>query len=131
MAGNTDVIKRGFEAFNSGDTDTVAATFRDDVVWDGTDAEELPVGGRHEGKDALMQAFGRIFESWESFSASADEFIEQDHTVVVLGHVEGRTKVGHDVKTPLVQVWRMQDGQAERVQALTDTLEVAKALEIV
>jgi ketosteroid isomerase-like protein len=51
--------------------------------------------------------------------------------VVVLGHFEGTTKAGHDVKTPLVQVWRMQDGQAKRVQALTDTLEVGKALEIV
>src|SRR5215210_7843604 len=104
MSQNTDVLNRGFEAFNQGDTDTVAEAFADDVRWEGPNAKELPGGGTHEGKDALMQALGEIFDSWESFNAIPDEYIEQGDTVVVLGHTEGRTKAGNDIKTPFVHV---------------------------
>ncbi len=42
MSQSTDVIERGLEAFNRGDTDTVAATVADDVRWEGPGSEELP-----------------------------------------------------------------------------------------
>jgi ketosteroid isomerase-like protein len=130
MSENTDAINRAYEGFNSGDTDAIAAAFKDDVVWEGPNAEEVPGGGRHEGKDAVLQMLGRIFESWESFSATADELLEEGDTVVVLGHLEGTTKAGNDVKTPHVQIFRMDNGEAERIQALTDSLELGRALEV-
>jgi ketosteroid isomerase-like protein len=48
--------------------------------------------------------------------------------VVVLGHLEGRSKQGNEVKVPFVHVWRMEGGQGKRVQALTDSLQLARAL---
>jgi hypothetical protein len=48
---------------------------------------------------------------------------------VVLSHIEGKTKSGNDVKLPGVEVWRMTDGKAERVQSLVDTAEMKQALE--
>jgi uncharacterized protein len=131
MAGNVDTVKSGFDAFNSGDIEGVKATWTDDIRWDGTNAEGLPGSGRHEGKDAVVQMLEEITEQWESFEATPDEFFEQDDNVVVLGHLEGRTKNGRDVKAPFVHVWRMQDGKGREVLALTDTLEVARALEVV
>ena len=130
MSQNTDVLSRGFDAFTGGDTETVMATFADDIRWEGPNSEDLPGGGVHEGKEAVMQALGRIFESWESFSATIDEFVEQGDAVVVLGHTEGRTRAGNDIKTPFVHIWRMRDGHGREVQVLSDTLEVARALEI-
>jgi uncharacterized protein len=130
MAGNVDTIKSGFDAFNRGDIEGVKETWTDDIRWDGTNAEGLPGAGRHEGKDAVVQMLGEITEQWEEFQATPDEFFEQDDSVVVLGHSEGRTKNGKDVRVPFVHVWRMQDGKGKEVLALTDTLEVARALEI-
>ena len=130
MAGNVETIKRGFDAFNSGDVQTVMETWTDDVRWEGSNAEGLPGSGRHEGKDAVMRMLGEVTEQWESFNPTPDEFIEQGDTVVVLGHTEGRTKSGTEVKVPFVHVWRMQDGKGREVLALTDTLEVARALGI-
>jgi hypothetical protein len=46
----------------------------------------------------------------------------------VLGHTEGKTKSGNDVKVPFVHIWRMSDGQVKRGQLLTDTAVVLAAL---
>jgi uncharacterized protein len=130
MAGNVDTIKSGFDAFNRGDVEAVKETWTDDIRWDGSNAEGLPGSGRHEGKDAVVQMLGEITEQWDEFQAIPDEFLEQDDNVVVLGHLEGRAKTGKSVRAPFAHVWRMQGGKGSEVLALTDTLEVARALEI-
>src|ERR671932_1876274 len=119
MSENSDALKRGYDAFNSGDTDTVAELYTDDVVWEGPNTEGVPMSGKHEGKDAVLQALGQIGEMFESFHVSPDEMVEEGGTIVVLSHIEARTKSGNDLKLPGVEVWRMSDGKATRVQTLT------------
>lgn len=128
MSQNTDNLKRGYEAFNSGDIDTVAELYTDDVRWEGPNTSGLPMSGVTEGKDAVLQALGQIPEQFETFSVSPDELIEQDDTVVVLSHIEGKTKAGNEVKLPGVEIWRMTGGKANRVQSLVDTAEMKQAL---
>jgi uncharacterized protein len=128
MSENTDALKRGYDAFNSGDAETVAALYEDDVRWEGPNTQGLPMSGTHEGKDAVLQALGEIGNDFDEFRAVPDEMIEQGDTVVVLSHLEGRTKSGNDIKLPGVEVWRMSGGKAKRVQTLTDTAEMKQAL---
>ena len=129
MAENTEVLRKAYEAFNSGDMDTVLEAWTDDIRWEGSNDERLPGGGTHEGKDAVAGALGKINESIDGFNAPADEFIEQGDTDVVLGHSEGTAKeTGNSFKVPYVHVWRMEGGKAKRVQLLTDTSVVAQAL---
>jgi hypothetical protein len=129
MGENADNLKRGFEAFGKGDLDGASETWADDIRWDGTNDERMPLGGRIEGKDALKQALAGLGETWERFSAVPDEFHDSDDAVVVLGHGEGKAKeTGKEVKWPFVQVWRFKEGRATEVLALADTFEVAKAL---
>ncbi len=131
MGENADVIKRGFEAFANGDLDGVKETWHDDFRWEGTNDDRLLLGGRLEGKDTVAEALGKIGDSWEDFSAVPDEFHESDDTVIVLGHAGGKAKeTGKQVKYPFVQVWRMREGKATEVLALSDTFELAKALGI-
>jgi hypothetical protein len=47
----------------------------------------------------------------------------------VLSHLDGKTKSGTEVKLPAVEIWRMSEGKATRVQSLVDTAELKKALE--
>src|SRR5918911_4389071 len=121
MSENSDTLRNGYEAFNNGDADTVAALYADDVTWEGPNSDGVPMSGKNEGKDAVMQALGNIGEMFESFSVSPDEMIEEGDTVVVLSHIEARTKSGNELKLPGVEVWRMSDGIAQRVQTLLDT----------
>ena len=54
--------------------------------------------------------------------------VEEGDTIVVLSHIEGRTKSGNAVKHPGVEVYRMAGGKAKRVQTLADTAEMKQAL---
>ena len=128
MSENSDALKRGYDAFNSGDAETVAELYEDDVRWEGPDAEGVPMSGVYEGKDAVLQALGRILEDFEQFRVSPDELVEQGDTIVVLSHIDGRTKSGNDVKSPGVEVYRMAGGKVKRVQSLVDTAEMKAAL---
>jgi ketosteroid isomerase-like protein len=128
MSENSDALKRGYDAFNQGDIDTVKQIFADDIRWEGPNTEGVPMSGVHEGKDAVLQALGWIGENFEQFHVSPDEMVEEGGTIVVLSHLDGKTKSGKDVKLPGVEVWRMSDGQAERVQSLLDTAEIKQAL---
>jgi hypothetical protein len=129
MSQNSDALKSGYEAFNNGDADAVAALYADDVVWEGPNTEGVPMSGKNEGKDAVMQALGQIGEMFESFSVSPDEMIEQGDTVVVLSHIEAKTKSGNEVQGPGVEIWRFNgDGKAGRVQSLADTAQMRDAL---
>jgi uncharacterized protein len=128
MSQNSDALKKGYDAFNSGDTETVASIFADEITWEGPNTDGVPMSGKHDGKDAVLQALGAIGEAFESFHVSPDEMIEEGDTIVVLSHIEARTKSGNDVKLPGVEVWRLSDGIAQRVQSLIDTAEVKAAL---
>ncbi len=128
MSENTDALKRGYDAFNSGDVDTVAEIFADDITWEGPNTEGVPMSGKNEGKDAVLQALGQIGETFESFNVSPDEMVEEGETIVVLSHLEAKTKSGNELSLPGVEIWRMSDGKAQRVQSLNDTAEVKKAL---
>jgi ketosteroid isomerase-like protein len=129
MSQNSDALRRGYEAFNSGDGDTLAELYTDGVRWEGPNTSGVPMSGVTEGKDAVLQALAQIGEAFESFHVSPDEMVEEGNTIVVLSRIEGTTKSGNDVKLPGVEVWRMTDGKAERVQTLIDTAEMKQALE--
>jgi uncharacterized protein len=128
MSQNADAVKRGYDAFNAGDIDTVSEIFADDISWEGPNTSGVPMSGLNEGKDAVLQALGHIEQLFQTFHVSPDEMIEQGDTVVVLSHIEGTTATsGSEVKLPGVEIWRMSDGQAQRVQSLVDTAELKAA----
>lgn len=128
MSENSDALKRGYEAFNKGDIETVSQLFTDDVRWEGPNTDGVPMSGTHEGKDAVLQALGRIGETFESFNVRPDELVEQGETIVVLSHLEAKSKNGTELKLPGVEVWRMSGGKATRVQSIGDTAEMKRAL---
>ena len=128
MSENSDALKRGYEAFNKGDIDTVKEIFDEDIRWEGPNTEGLPMSGVNEGRDAVLQALGSIGEQFERFDVTPDEMIEDGDTIVVLSHLDAKTRSGKEVKAPGAEVWRMSGGKANRVQSLADTAELKEAL---
>jgi ketosteroid isomerase-like protein len=101
---NSDALKRAYDAFNSGDAQTLSELFADDVRWEGPNSEGVLMSGTHEGKDAVLQALGAIGESFETFGVSPDELVEQGDTIVVLSHIEAKSTSGNELKLPGVEV---------------------------
>jgi ketosteroid isomerase-like protein len=128
MSENSDALKRGYEAFNKGDIDTVRELFEEDIRWEGVNTPDVPMSGVHEGRDAVLQALGQIGEAFERYNVSPDEMVEQGETIVCLSHIDAKTKSGNDVKLPSVEIWRMSGGKVNRAQSLVDTAEMKKAL---
>ncbi|HET7475281.1 MAG TPA: nuclear transport factor 2 family protein [Dermatophilaceae bacterium] len=126
MAGKSDELRQRYERFRQGDLERALDLWTDDFVWDG-DESGLPGSGRHEGKQAAVDVLQQAVGAWDTFDLSADEFIEQGDTVVVLGHSDA-TKDGRSAHLPFVHIWRYRGEQICRLQLLTDTLLTARAL---
>jgi ketosteroid isomerase-like protein len=127
MAGRAQQMRQRYEEFNRGDLESALQDWADDFVWQGSNSTELPGGGEHRGKDEAVKALQEAVGAWDEFKLSADEFLEEGDTVVVLAHAEVR-KGDNSAKTPVVHIWRWQGDQVKRLQILTDTLQTAQLL---
>jgi ketosteroid isomerase-like protein len=127
MAGRAERMRQRYEEFNRGDLESALQDWADDFVWQGSNSTQLPGGGEHRGKDEAVKALQEAVGAWDEFKLSADEFLEEGDTVVVLAHAEVR-KGDNSAKTPVVHIWRWQGDQLKRLQILTDTLQTAQLL---
>ena len=140
MAGKTEALKERYEKFGQGDLEGALDLWTDDFVWEGSSssdlrssatAEDLPGAGRVEGKEAAIEKLQGAVGAWDKFELSADEFIEEGDTVVVLGHTDV-AKGDKSARVPVVHIWRYRgDDEICRLQILTETLESARVLGIV
>jgi uncharacterized protein len=126
MAGNTDTAKQAYEAFSNGDVDGATSNWADDIEWDGG-GQDLPGGGVHRGKDEALQVLQKAVGSWDEFSLSMDEFVEEGDTVVALGHSNVK-KGDRSAELPVVHILRFGGDELKRIQVLTDTHEANKVL---
>ena len=126
MAGNVDTAKQAYEAFSNGDVEGATSNWADDVEWDGG-GQDLPGGGKHQGKDEALQVLQKAVGSWDEFSLSMDEFVEDGDTVVALGHSNVK-KGDKSAELPVVHILRFEGDQLKRLQVLTDTHEANKVL---
>jgi uncharacterized protein len=130
MAGKTERLKQGYQAFSQGDLQAATEDWTDDFTWQGGNSEDLPGGGEHQGKDESIQVLQKAVGAWDEFRLSADEFYEDGDTVVVLGHTDVK-KGDQSAQVPVVHIWRFQGEQPCRLQLLTDTLQGARILGVV
>ena len=127
MAGKADALRERYEQFSAGDLERALDFWTDDFVWDGAGSSEVPGSGRHEGKQAAIEVLQQAVGAFDKFEQTADEFVEQGDTVVVLGHADV-AKGDRSARLPFVHIWRYRGDQACRLQILTDTLESARLL---
>jgi uncharacterized protein len=128
MAGKSDALRERYQRFSEGDLEKALDMWTDDFVWEGASESELPGSGRHEGKQAAIEVLQQTVGAWDKFQLSADEFIEQGDTVVVLGHTDV-AKGDRSERLPVVHIWRYRgDDEICRLQILTDTLASARTL---
>ena len=97
---NEDLIRRGYEAFNKGDTHTLREVFDPEIVWHFPGRSVL--AGDHRGTDAVLGFFGRTMElTAGTFRVELHEVVADDqHTVglhLATGEREGRTLEDREV----------------------------------
>jgi ketosteroid isomerase-like protein len=123
---NIDTARDAYEAFRSGDLQTLQEGFAEDSVW--VTSDELPLGGEVRGRDTIMGNFAQIPNYWSSFEVEPDEFIDAGDYVVV----RGTQRAGNDkgsFEAPFVHLLKYDsDGKVVRGEFFGDTAKAAKLL---
>ena len=84
---NVETLKRGYEAFNRGNTSELLELAREigtpDVEWGSTGA--FPgVEGMHRGPEAMQDWMKVIRSEWEEFRVTLDEVLHDEGDVLVV-----------------------------------------------
>ena len=107
---NTDLVRRGYQAFNEADVPTLLAILADDVTW--TTPGESTVAGTARGKAAVLEQFGRYGgETAGTFKADLVEVFATDAGRVIGLHHNTGARNGRRLDTQCCLVFDVRDGQ--------------------
>ena len=107
---NIELVRRGYQAFNTADLETLTLLFAPEATWSTPGASS--VAGTHVGRDAVFGQFGRYgAETQGSFKAALQHlFVGSDGRVVALHHNSGE-RGGRTLDTDCCIVFDLVDGR--------------------
>ena len=124
---NTEILRRGYEAFERGDMSEVFRMFAPDVEWTTPEGmSEFGIGGVHKGHEEVATFFGRLPGVFGELRVEPRQFVEQDDHVVVLGTHHVRTLAGAAADYRFAHAWTMSDGLATRFEEFVDMAAVRR-----
>jgi uncharacterized protein len=95
---NEDLLRRGYEAFGSGDINTVLALFDDDIAWHTAGSNQT--SGDYRGHQEVLGYFGKLMElSGGSFHLDIHDIVANDTHGVALVTTHGE-RDGQDCPRP-------------------------------
>ena len=109
---NIEVVKRGYEAFASGDLETVMSLYDDNIEW--TQPGHSAISGTYRGKGELGGLLMRLGE--KTAVVRPLRFLADGDTVVVLSE----TTIGGE-NSQDVEIYTIRDGKAVTAQTYGDT----------
>jgi uncharacterized protein len=123
---NVDAVRRGLEAFNSGDIEQVIAIAAPDfeaIVPPELSAEP----DTYRGHDGLRRYFESFHETMEEIRFEPEQLIDAGDEVVTVVRLTAKGRhTAIPVEQRIAQVWMMRDGKALQVRTFT-TLKRALA----
>ena len=107
---NVEVVRRGYEAFNTADMATLTELFAEDAAWH--TPGRSPIAGDHRGRDAVFAQFGRYGGETEgTFTAELLAMFDgEDGRVIGLHHNSG-VRDGRQLDTDCCIVFELEAGR--------------------
>jgi ketosteroid isomerase-like protein len=109
---NIELVKKGYQAFSTGDVETVMSLYDDNIEW--VQPGESTISGTYHGKGELADLLGRLGE--KTAEVKALRFFADGDTVVVLSEATVGGETSQDV-----EVFTLRDGKVVRAQTYGDT----------
>lgn len=105
-AENVDLVRRGYEAFNSGDMATLSELFAEDAVWHVPGSGVL--SGTKQGRDAVLAYFGELGTRTQgSLQANVQDIVGGENHTLAIHQTRGeRNSKTLDLATVIVFVVR-------------------------
>lgn len=125
---NVETLRKGYEAFGSGDIDGAFENFSNDIVWKGV-GDSVPAGGTYHGIDEVRNKWLAEFAAnYQDFRQSIDELIDAGDCVIALG--TARSRIGDtEIKGDFCHVWKYEDGKVVEARFFADTAQTLQALQ--
>ena len=119
---NVAIVRRAYEAWNSGRAEDAIALLAPDVKW--TLPPHFPDAETWHGRDRVVEGLREMMGSWESLEMDVRELIDEGDRVVARVRFQGRSALtgldlaGMGVDT---QIWTLRDGLAVEVRMFGGT----------
>ena len=106
---NEALVRRGYEAFATGDMATLNELFADDIVWHVPGRSQL--AGDFRGKEEVFGNFQKVAElTGGTFKLDIHAVLADDEHAVVLARAMGERE-GKTLNDNTVQVFHIKDGK--------------------
>jgi ketosteroid isomerase-like protein len=117
---NVDLVRGGYDDFNSGNIEGVIARLDPEVEWIEPGGGNAP-SGTFRGPDSVANdVFSKVPENFDEFIVEVEKASDEGDTVVVTSHFKGKSKSGAELDAPAEQVWEVRDGKIVRLENKPD-----------
>ncbi len=123
---NVDLVRGGYDDFNSGNVEGVIARFHAEVEWIEPGGGNAPSGTFREPDSVANEVFAKVPENFDEFTCSVEETSDEGDTVVVTARLNGKNKSGAKLDTQAEHVWEVRDGKIARFENKVDREAWAK-----
>jgi uncharacterized protein len=125
---NTQLVKKTYELFKSGDIETLLEMYSDDISWETPQVENSPLGGKISGRESVTEFFSQLGDAEENLKFELTDFIAQDDKVVVLGHHAWRVKATNkEYASDFAHIVTVKDGKIVGFYEFFDTAAAGRA----
>ena len=124
---NVEIVRGGYDDFNSGNIEGVTARLDADAQWVEPGGGNAP-SGTFEGPDSVAnEVFAPVSENFDEFTCSVEGARDDGDTVVVTARFKGKNKSGTELDTQAEHVWELRDGKVARFENKVDQEAWAEA----
>jgi ketosteroid isomerase-like protein len=116
---NVDIVRRGYEAMNSGDVEGTLAMFDPEIevhlAQDAGTVMGLDFERTYRGVDGFLEFLGQLSEAWEEFRWEPEGFADAGDDVVVFIRMTAKGKAsGLEVVQPMAHLCTIRQGKLVR-----------------
>lgn len=113
----TDIARQAYEAFSTGDMETIGGLLASDTVWHINDV--APLNGDKTGVEGVFGFLGSLMEmTGGTFGIKVNEYLGNDTHAAMLIH-ESAERDGKTLSASAVHVMRIQNGKVAEFWAST------------
>jgi ketosteroid isomerase-like protein len=118
---NLEFLRKGYDAFEKGDIDTVMTTFADDVI--GHVAGKSQLAGDYKGKQEVMGLFAKLMElSGGTFKEEVHDILANDRHGVALSTTTAQ-RDGKSLSLKTLEVHHIENGKITEFWAWSEDQE--------
>lgn len=128
MNDNTELIKKIYQAFATGDIQTILDNVADNASWSNHGPTTIPYAGCRTGRDQIIEFFQAIDSTTTGGRVDVGTFIADGDKVVAIGRYTATVRSnGTQIDTPIAHVFTIESGKVRSWEGFSDSAHVAAA----